>query len=404
MGKSMSFDSVETFVKELKARIDLFNSSTISSNIDNNRKSYEEIIYIISSYTDTPIEKLKISDLKDISLVDIKKILKLIGASDDLINELVSSIKNDTNSKKIYEIIKNKIVDYCTNYISINNTQNSIISKNIEEYQKYIDMLESKQFTEVFTDIDGLMKLMQSVNLPESDRAQILKVIASRNVNAPINQDILLVSSQNIVNKYLEDTNSKTYEAVAKYLKRNTIDLDNIDEIVKDISESNNLPLIDVNNTLISMILNNEINYYYIAETDYYNSTQDINELNDTKDTISYLNKKIMSVGNEYILEAKSILESNCESYINSINEGYTNFEEYSELTESELTSIYGSKELANDLKKMVIIREISNTLDTLDNVIVDTEKYNQCISLLNELIDLYEQYNEINKGYKKNN
>lgn len=389
MSKSVE-KSLNVFTSELKKRIDLFSSSIVSSNVESNRDSFNELIKIMANYTDTPVEKLSLSELYQVELDDIKRILELIGTDINLIDELVEKIETDGNDLGVYEVIRTNVTLYAKNFLSINETQNEVITSNIQVYQRYIDLIEQQDFEKLFEDINDLMHIMTTLGLGEEDKWPILVYVAQKN-----NQTVRAKADVNIVSKCCEIINKYTSEEptdfqnrIMRHISNNElVDMDLIPSIAERIAYEENYNKYDVQNCLVGLVLNTLIDEY--AKED---SREDV--LTDIKDALSF----VIPVTDEIILTAREVLEESREFMSNCIDSGNVDYDYYQNTTITELEEKYNSREIAIDLKKLPILKTISETLDHIESCAVDSEEYNLCCSTLVELIDAYNLVNEKKK------
>lgn len=381
MSKSIK-ESIEVFITELQARIDLFSSSIVSSNVDSNRDNFNELVEIISGYTNTPVENITLSDLHQVSLIDIKKILKLIGTESKLINEIINKIKDDPNNLNIYEVIRTNISLYAKNYLSINETQNALIASKIKEYQKYIDLIVNENFKELFEDINGLEHVMTSINLENEDKWRILRYVAQMNYQHGMSEEYVnLVSKCNeIISKYIPEEPTDIHRKIIKYISDSGLDIDLIPTIAEKIAFENNYNKYDIQNCLVSLVLSTLCDEYTKKEEE----REEI--LLNIKDVLTF----VIPVTNEIIMTSKEILESSAEFMSNCIESGNTDFDHYQNTTITELAHEYNSREIAIDLKKLPILKTIAETLDHIERCVIDSEEYNLCCSTLVELTDAF--------------
>lgn len=390
MSKSID-KSIEIFINQLQARIDLFNSSTVSSNVDNNRDNFNKLIEIISGYTDIPVQDITLSELYQFSLIDIKKILKLIGTEPSLIDELIDKIKLDSKDLSVYELIRTNITLYAKNFLSINETQNELIASKIEQYQKYIDLFKNKNYEGLFDQVNDLMHIMTSISLGDEDMWPILRYIAQKNAKIVKNTKIdvnVLSKAYYIINKYIPEEPTSIHQTIVKYISNNEIDIDLIPSIAESIATEEQCSKYDVQNCLVSFILS--------TLCDEYTKSGDNKEelISSIKDVLEF----IIPATNEIIMISKEILKESRGFMSNCIESGNTDFEHYQNTTITELAQEYDSRETAIDLKKIPILKTISETLDHIEKCTVDSEEYNLCCSTLVELIDTYNLVDEKKK------
>lgn len=398
MSKSIN-TSIDEFVNELQARIDLLNSSLVSSNISSNEESIESIKEIVNNYTETPIQSLTISDVYSISLVDLKKILKLIGRNDEYIEETIDLLKKNNKDLTIYEAIRKMIVDYISEFYSMQKSQGAIISNNIQEYQKIIDLLSNDNTFELADDINHLMNIMNSVNLANDSKANILIHIANKNsINHVEKMDYDMSKLvDNLVSKYYPEENSIEYKVISEYPFRG-------DETYSDISLISSKLCRDCNCSY-SVFYNCVISYLIKKEADRFFKEDNVSEKTKLKEYITSLVQSIIGIEDEIIRDAEQIIEEYADIFESLAQEGFTNYREYECLTTAELEEKYGSFETAMQLKKSSIVRYIIANIEIVKNFnlrnITEEEEIDYYLTLdkLAELKVMLEDYVELEKN-----
>lgn len=397
MGKSIK-TSIDEFVMELQARIDLLNSSLVSSNVSSNEESIEKIKEIIGLYTEISLINLTISDVYSISLTDIKKILKLIGRNDEYIEETLEMLKKNDKDLNIYEAIRKMIVDYVSEFYSMQKSQGEVISNSIQEYQRIIDLLSSDNTFELADDINHLMNIMNSVNLANDSKANILVHIANKNSENYIEKMNYDVSKliDNLVSNYYPLEGTLEYDVISKYPFSG-------EETHNDISVISS-KLHKEANCSYSIMYNNATAYLIKKSSKRFYEEDNVSKKVEIKEYIASLAQSIIGIEDEIIRESEAIVDEYSDIFETLSQEGYTNYQEYEELSIDELKDKYDSFEIATQLKKSSIVRYIMENLNKVktynlkDITYEEEEEYYLTLDKLFELKLILEDYSENKK------
>ncbi len=393
MSKSIKA-SIDEFINELQARIDLFKSSLVSSNVSNNKETIEELKEIVQKYTETTIENLTISEISSISIIDIKRILMLIGRNNEYIEEIIEKLKKGDNSFATYAEFQKLIADYVNEFYSMQKSQSEVITSRILEYERVIALLSEDNTSELVDDIDNLINIMTSVNLSNEVKSDILIYIANKNAT---NFAIKLDSNMKLLlANILPNPNSKEFKIISNFNIDDELGIDDIPSVASDISKETDLSYVDTYNALIGYILYKQSNKFFNTE----NITLKLN----IKGRIISLIQCIIGIEQVIVEESSQIVDDYADILDNLIQEGYENFKEYGEATLDELSSKYGSLEIAIQLKKCVIIRYMMDYIKkfkeySLKDMTEEEEtEYYIILDKLSELKYIMDNYNEMEK------
>lgn len=393
--------SINNFVKELKMRISLLTSASTRANLDED--SYNKVNEIIYSYTKNTPSKLRTIDLFGFSKNDVVKILKTIGLDQqgikriaDSFDQYLSVINNGLNGNKMkeaesfFESIRKMIDDYLTDYQNIKNSQNDMQSKKVKEYTRYINIFETESFDELFDEIDDLVKLMSSIALDGEDRWRILEYIASKNIDIE-KSDIFDINLAKKVSTYIDRyllKNPEEVEIVKNSLAQTELDVDLIPSITKVIAKEYELSENVVKNILCAIVLNS-----------LYEKYRDAIKNDEPDDFIDYLKSMIDIVlsydvmdDNKIVERARQIITETSSLFSGAIASDEESLKEYIDSSISELIENGLSRDEAIDRKLMPIIKTISNSLEKLESLELDSEDYELCCGIISDLIDEYDK------------
>lgn len=397
MSKSIK-TSIDEFVNELQARIDLLNSSLVSSNVSSNEESIEKIKEIVALYTETPLQNLTISDVYSISLIDIKKILKLIGRSSEYIEETMEMLKKNDKDLNIYEAIRKMIVDYVSEFYSMQKSQGAVISNNIQEYQRIIDLLSNDNTFELADDINHLMNIMNSVNLANNSKANILVHIANKNSQnyvEKMNYDISKLMDSMIV-KYYPEKDSLEYKIISEYPFRGDETSDEISIISSRLCLKANCSYSTFYNSALAYLANLQSEELYREEN--------VSKKTKIKDYITSLIQCIIGIEEEIIQVSEQTVEDYTDIFESLAQEGYTNYREYEVLSLDELKTKYGTIETALQLKRSAIIRYMIENVQAIKEFNLrdiseeEEAEYYLTLDKLSELGLILDDYEELEK------
>lgn len=397
MSKSIK-SSIDEFVNELQARIDLLNSSLVSSNVSSNKESIEKIQEIVKLYTETPLQNLTISDVYSISLIDIKKLLKLIGRSSEYIEETLEMLKKNGKDLNIYEAIRKMIVDYVSEFYSMQKSQGAVISNSIQEYQRIIDLLSTDSTFELADDINHLMNIMNSVNLANDSKGKILAHIANKNSQNYIekmNYDISKLMNS-MMSKYYPEKDSLEYKIISEYPFRG-------DESVSEISVISS-KLCRKTKCSYSLVYNSILAYLADLLSEEFYGEDNISKKTELKDYITSLIQSIIGIEEEIIQTSSASVDEYLDIFESLKEEGYTSYEEYEKLSLDELSGKYGSIDIAIQLKKSAIIKNIIENIQTIKSIDLrnlseeEEEEYYLTLDKLSELETILDELEENEK------
>lgn len=397
MSKSIKI-SIDEFVNELQARIDLLNSSLVSSNVSSNKESIEKIQEIVKLYTETPLQNLTISDVYSISLIDIKKLLKLIGRSSEYIEETLEMLKKNGKDLNIYEAIRKMIVDYVSEFYSMQKSQGAVISNSIQEYQRIIDLLSTDSTFELADDINHLMNIMNSVNLANDSKGKILAHIANKNSQNYIekmNYDISKLMNS-MMSKYYPEKDSLEYKIISEYPFRGDESVSEISVISSKLCRKTKCSYSLVYNSILAYLANLHLEEFY--------GEDNISKKTELKDYITSLIQSIIGIEEEIIQTSSASVDEYLDIFESLKEEGYTSYEEYEKLSLDELSVKYGSIDIAIQLKKSAIIKNIIENIQTIKSIDLrnlseeEEEEYYLTLDKLSELGATLDEFEEIEK------
>ena len=354
--------SVENFINELKTRIDLLgmiNQSLDSSKID----QIENII-----------DKYGLIDTQRYNPKDIEYIASVMGLpmNDDTL----------TNYRRLDDEIKN----YIDEFNEIRKTNIEFKTKEINMYQKYIDLL-SNDFTELFKDYDELNELMSNVFTPVSDKWQILSYINSKNIKLK-EGSLLAINLSNKISIYnrLYLSNDEVTNMINDYIKDKNLDLDMIPSIATKLS--NNTYNVDAVRNALSTIILNEL---------YKDLLNNIDDPENKDNIVSMINDTLLYIDNyeENIINPSINLIIKYEDLLNEELEKGNNINNYMNISIEDLEKTV-DHEKALMLKELPIVKRIKETMDNINNTNSSKEEYVDYIKLLSSLNDAYLELKEL--------
>lgn len=232
--------SVDSFVKDLKAKIVVYKDSSISANIEKNRSSYAELKKILSIYTsDEPVD-IKTETIQNMSLIEVKECLVLIDENPDSIEYLMNRLIEDPDNLDFINQVKNKIVEYAINFNERNKNQVNAFSEKLELYNKYVNLFETKKFDEIFQDLEELDKVMGECALDIEERWKIKEYIAIMNSEIT-NMDVNLNKRVNdCLDKYIIE-GDQIVELVEQEVKNLEVDIDTLPTLASSIASLHGL-------------------------------------------------------------------------------------------------------------------------------------------------------------------
>ena len=353
--------AIETFIKELKDRIDLL--SAINQSLDSSKVDQIENI----------IDKYGLIDTQRYNVKDIEYIASIMGLP------MTSDVL--TNFDKLNESIKN----YIDEFNEIRKTNIAFKTQEINMYQKYIDLL-SNDFTELFCDFDELNSLMSNVFTPVTDKWRIIAYINQQNIK--LKEGSLLAininSKLSIYNKlYLSNADLKNY--VDEYIKNKNIDIDMIPGISSKLA-NDTYSRDDIRNTLSTIILN-ELYKDLLNNIDTDNKDNIVEMINNTLNYIDNYEENIINPSMSVILKYEDILNQEINSGHN-INDSLT-------ITMEDLEKNY-SHDQAVVLKELPVVKRIKETMDNIENTETTSDEYVEYLKLLSSLNKAYQELKEI--------
>lgn len=282
------------------------------------------------------------------------------------------------------------IDDYLTDYQNIKNSQNDMQSKKVKEYTRYINIFETESFDELFDEIDDLVKLMSSIALDGEDRWRILEYIASKNIDIE-KSDIFDINLAKKVSTYIDRyllKNPEEVEIVKNSLAQTELDVDLIPSITKVIAKEYELSENVVKNILCAIVLNS-----------LYEKYRDAIKNDEPDDFIDYLKSMIDIVlsydvmdDNKIVERARQIITETSSLFSGAIASDEESLKEYIDSSISELIENGLSRDEAIDRKLMPIVKTISNSLEKLESLELDSEDYELCCGIISDLIDEYDK------------
>ena len=353
--------AIETFIKELKDRIDLL--SSINQSLDSSKVDQIENI----------IDKYGLIDTQRYNVKDIEYIASIMGLP------MTSDVL--TNYDKLNESIKN----YIDEFNEIRKTNIAFKTQEINMYQKYIDLL-SNDFTELFCDFDELNSLMSNVFTPVTDKWRIIAYINQQNIK--LKEGSLLAininSKLSIYNKlYLSNPDLKNY--VDEYIKNKNIDIDMIPGISSKLA-NDTYSRDDIRNTLSTIILN-ELYKDLLNNIDTDNKDNIVEMINNTLNYLDNYEEIIINPSMSVILKYEDILNQ-------EINSGH-NINDYINITLEDLEKNY-SHDQAVVLKELPVVKRIKETMDNIENTETTSDEYVEYLKLLSSLNKAYQELKEI--------
>ena len=353
--------AIETFIKELKDRIDLL--SSINQSLDSSKVDQIENI----------IDKYGLIDTQRYNVKDIEYIASIMGLP------MTSDVL--TNYDKLNESIKN----YIDEFNEIRKTNIAFKTQEINMYQKYIDLL-SNDFTELFCDFDELNSLMSNVFTPVTDKWRIIAYINQQNIK--LKEGSLLAininSKLSIYNKlYLSNADLKNY--VDEYIKNKNIDIDMIPGISSKLA-NDTYSRDDIRNTLSTIILN-ELYKDLLNNIDTDNKDNIVEMINNTLNYLDNYEENIINPSMSVILKYEDILNQ-------EINSGH-NINDYINITLEDLEKNY-SHDQAVVLKELPVVKRIKETMDNIENTETTSDEYVEYLKLLSSLNKAYQELKEI--------
>lgn len=380
--------SVTNLIKELETRIEMFSSIEVKGNLDT--KSFNEITSIIAKYTDVAPQDIKKEDIIDFKISDIDELLHVMDITPTEINRVLVNFKRHAASmhgektkeaEDFFEDLKNKIVDYISNFISIDNAQNTFQNTKVQEYKRYIELFKSETIEEPFEDFEGLTKLMTSLALSNEDKWTILAYIANLNLSVAkgMTEEFNYASLiENMKESYYEE-NEELVKIIENKLSKETIDIELLPTYAQTIANETESNRMLVQNIIVA-ILASDIYSRYQTSTD----EEEKSSLKELLDNT--LNQQV----NEscFVIETtKEILSKNKSLYENMHGDVMI----YVDMTISEIVEEGYTREAAIDLKSLPILKTMTETIDKIETLETSDPDYQVCVGILQELNEAYE-------------
>ncbi len=377
--------SIKEFLKELKNRIELLSSNQVTANIDNaNINAINQVLkkYNLNSASSTSITP---STIKQMQTGDIKDLLMFTNTADPAIDYLLTHLDQEETYAKIASTIKK----YIEEFMSIGLNQTTMFNDKIGTYQKYITLFEKEEnfaCGKVFEEFNELSKIMSEVGLSDENKWPILEYVAIMN-QFPIDTKYFDISTKiNIeyakVEEYLTSQNESI---IVDYLNNNSVDIDIIPTIARNLAASLDLPVEVIINILSVMI----------ASGLYDNLINVDKEMHDEYlDNIAFSLSFVKPLKDPLIYQAISIKKNTEEFFFNSVNnQGITNqmINEYLDTPISLIESSNNvSRETAIEYKELAVLKPIYETIDTISSMSPDTDEYKKALNILSKLIEQY--------------
>ena len=399
--------SVSNLIHELEMRIKLFSSTEVRSNLD--PTSFATITSIISKYTKRPPQDIKVEDITLFKIYDMQDLLNSMGVRPNEIDRILIGFnpnvyKYNSNDRsleveKFFENIRKMIINYVSDYLDIKTNQKEIKDEKVVEYQKYIDLLSKKQLEEPFEDIEGIMRLMTTLALPNEDKWQILTHVAKLNLTtAKIKEEDIDYNKRitDMVEEYLKD-NEGLVNIIQQKIMQDNIDIDLIPTISEEIAEEIDGNKDQVQNIMVTIIASN-IYSNYLKE-----SEKDNNESDKYKELLDLVLAQKISKEDEIVTASKEILNDS-KALVASEDLKSDEVMRFIDMSTSEIEAEGYTREQALDYKLLPILKTIAETLDKIATLNKEEDDYRICSEILEDLNEAYYTIVEKqDKGLKKN-
>ena len=129
-----------------------------------------------------------------------------------------------------------------------------------------------------------------------------------------------------------------------------------------------------------------------------------ISKKTELKDYITSLIQSIIGIEEEIIQTSSASVDEYLDIFESLKEEGYTSYEEYEKLSLDELSDKYGSIDIAIQLKKSAIIKNIIENIQTIKSIDLrnlseeEEEEYYLTLDKLSELGATLDEFEEIEK------
>ena len=352
---------ISNIINELKTRINLL--STMNTNLDSSTVDSIENI----------IDKYGVLDTSRFNEKDIDYICDELGLSETIRTE--------------YNKLDKTIESYINDFNTMLKNQKEIRNKEIDLYQKYIDIFSSDKLDDIFGDFEELDGLLNDLCISTEDKWKILEFIDKLNIATKEYgiYAINLNSRLGIYNSIYLD-NKELVDKVSKEISNINIDIDMIPNLASKLSSGNNY---DEVYNIITVLVLNEL-YKQLRENIANKDKDKIEIVTDMIDnTLDYLNTiddSIIKKCNDIVIEYEELLNE-------EINKG-NDIKQYMNVSIEDLENTVSSHEKAIMLKELPIINSIKETINSLKEEKTN-EEYADSIKLLNNLFDAYEEIKE---------
>lgn len=421
------FDALNNSMVDLKSKKQNLNSKKENlQRIDNNNPKIREAQDILDKYNNPE----EINTSSEVNALKSEMETK-IGQIEDEINRINSGIA--TNNKK--EELKNKIRNELTHLVEIQKTY----------LEGQVDSAEEGALNGIENDVNSLNDAMGQLT-PKKMELEAKK----EQLNQKDTSNSLLTSVQETLNKYNEYNNIDTVENIANLKQEfeskiesvaneiNRIDSFNTkkEEVLRNINENNNNLETSQKNTLVAEVNEaNDISILNTIEQKVNNLKAAMGELKSKKSELENLKTELdnLSPNDEKIAEIDTILNEystsisnidNVNAYKDKINLKISEISDKISKIKAKNEKVKSTKEEINTLlelekkQKDYFINKVenSNTIEEIDNYLLEAKKLNEAMPSLKEakkelektkdaLLKLYPRHEkliEINKLLEK--
>lgn len=377
--KNISKTNINLFVEELETRINVLKSSSLTANIDNS--NYKDLSKLTNKHLSKSPEDITEEDLKSLNASVIKELLILSDEKKDSVDYLVSRLDD---YDRFYTTIKNIIVTYAKEYLSIDDNQNEILMSKINTYQKYIDLFKKGKSDEVLDDQKELILILET-GFDDEIKKDVLLEFARINdeiVDPKISRITALIDeAYESVSDFI--TYPEIMESIEEKLSLTVIDPDIIPTIAERMSYEINVDKYIVNN-IICVIVAKKLFQEYMdfnkqerKEYGYY--------IDAIKDTLSLMVK----LHNNIYYKCVDIIKENGIDKLSI--EGELKDDDVYEIVDTPISLLdMDSYDEAINVKEYSVLKPMLDTINSIDSIDIDSEEYNNYINLLKKLFDQY--------------
>lgn len=388
--------SVDNFIKELQMRIRIMQSPSELTNLD--QATYEQVNKLISEAIGRPSNTLKTNDFLIIEYPTVEQILTKIGVREDVLKRIKQEYQNNIylfktslnktrliEVTKFFEELKKMIENYLNDYQNLNINQADMRSNKVNEYTQYIHLLEQGEFLEPFDTLDELLKLMNNLAIAIEDKWRILTYIANQNISYGQKEfsNINLARKIYVINDRFIDPDEDIASVIKKKLELvDDIDIDLIPKLSRIIAQDENLELERTQNIICALLLNSLFESYKKEAAENTEALSIIEE--NMQSILEYCKFEESTV----VKEARIIVMSTQEFFLRNNSE---KINQYVDLSINEIMNSHNvSRDTAIDLKTLPVLKSISETLDKIDRLSEQSEDYELCCGVLDELVNAY--------------